>query len=189
MGTILDKCCCCLKGTVLSGDTQANATQQPIVSFAYHHGPHCRVSSFYVSGNGTAVANTALLQTRSYWEIKVAEKGEFYVGVARPGKNGLQLQLGDRKHSWGMYSGEGGGDFSEGDVIGVSYDLSNVKPKLSFYLNGKRLKGKSTSKARGDVHPAVSVKNGCMLEANFGPNFDYPPPQHFDAIIPPRSLI
>lgn len=42
-------------------------------------------SNFSVRGEGMALANAALLQTRSYFEVKVVEAGSFCVGVACKG--------------------------------------------------------------------------------------------------------
>jgi hypothetical protein len=38
-----------------------------------------------------------------------------------------------------FHSGPGGGDFKVGDIIGVSFDLSQVRSVLEFYLNGERV--------------------------------------------------
>lgn len=153
-------------------------------------GPRVRVANFSVGGTGVAFANTSIDQTRAYWEFRVVELGDFYVGVARRGKDGLDGTLGERKHSWGLDSGAGGGDFKAGDVIGVTYDVSQGKPVVQFFRNGERLRKRDLRKVRGDVCPAVSVSGGCLLEANFGQSpFEHGPPAKFDPLMFSQSLI
>jgi hypothetical protein len=42
------------------------------------------------------------------------------------------------------------------DVLGVTFDLSEVIPVLQFYKNGVHMNGKDLKGVRGDVYPAVS---------------------------------
>lgn len=88
-----------------------------------------------------------------------------------------------------LHSGLGGGSYNVNDIIGVTFDLSEVIPVLKFYLNGKDMK-KDIRGIRGDVFAAVSVAAPCMLSANFGDMaFKHPVPHGFDRVIFSRDVI
>lgn len=179
-------CCFCFPG-----DPPPAVNMMPVVKFCDVHGPAVRVSNFTASGDGMAFANTAIDQTRAYWEFTVVEKGNFYVGVAQKSRKDLDASMGQRKFSWGLDSGEGGGVFEVGDVVGISFDVSQGRPVLQFFHNGEHIRKKDIRKAKGEVCPAVSVSSPCMLEANFGhQQFRYgPPDSRFDGIIYSQNLI
>jgi len=180
----------CLSWCLGRGDkAQQASAKEELVRFSSLRGSKVVVSGFCVGGEGTALANAPLLQTRSYFEFKIIDKGEFFLGVARRSQHDLDKQLGERKNSWSFYSGAGGGDFANGDVIGCSYDLSQVRSCLEFYLNGQRIDSATIRDVKGDVYPAVSVRNA-TLEANFGHRaFAFPPPLGFDGVIYSQDLI
>jgi hypothetical protein len=93
-----------------------------LVRFSDFKGKAVRASNYSVSGDGTCLANAALLQTKAFWELKVIELGQlfvlklcrgcslsslwlmigtFVVGVAaRDGKDELDKPLNERKNSW-----------------------------------------------------------------------------------------
>lgn len=101
--------------------------------------------------------------------------------------------LSNRPDSWGLscQCGSGKDAFAVGDVIGVTYDLSDLRPWLKFYQNGSLVKTMEIrDKRSGEVFPAVSVEQGCMLKVNFGhAEFECDPPSMFDAVIMSRDLM
>jgi len=178
-------CCCCSRG---SPEEQADA--QALVRFSNIKGPSCNAANFSISGKGTAYANAPLLQTRSYFDITIQEKGEFCLGVARKSKEGLDKQLNQRDASWYLWSGEGGGEYKVGDVIGCSYDLSQVRSVLEFYVNGRKIESATKIDVRGDVYPVVSVSGGSLLLVNFGQrSWKFPPPPLFESVIFSRDML
>jgi hypothetical protein len=76
--------------------------------------------------------------------------------------------------------------------IGVCYDLSEVRPVLSFAVNGQPLDASITDlRCVSDLYPAVSVSSGAMLEANFGQNtpFAHPPSNGAQPLMLSRDMI
>jgi len=178
--------CCCFRAK----KQESGAQQAALVRFSNVKGPACKSSNFSLSGVGTCFANAPLLQTRAYFDVKITEKGEFCIGVAVKNQKELEKHLNQRKQSWCLYSGEGGGKYAVGDVIGCSYDMGQVRPLLEFYHNGVKLPGVSIDEVKGDVHPAISVSGGAMLLANFGQApFEYPPPDKFDPVMFSRDML
>jgi hypothetical protein len=176
---------CCLRG---HSEFEVPLDQVP-VELSDIKGPDIKVAGLNMSGHGTIYANTSLLQTRSYFELKIAEKGEFCLGVAVRSKEDLGKLLSQRKNSWGFYSGPDGGNFETGDIIGCSFDMSDVRPLLKFYHNGEPLEDATTNQVKGEVWPAFSVSGECTLQVNFGPTFSGSPPGQFDAIICSRDML
>jgi len=241
-------------------------------------GSHVLIHGQSVTGHGTVIANAALLQTRSYWEIRVLSLGDIWVGVAARSKIELDKPLGERSDSWGVhipartlatapidvaakstsaasapspvlssrsdtspsvpasitihpatvssitttatatvptkststapppanansasvfYSPTSSSDSSSsspqscqrGDIIGVSYDLSEVRPRLEFRFNGVLLDQFTVRDVRGDVYPAVSVHRGGSVEGCFSAPFRHAIPDLFEAIMLSRSVI
>ena len=85
--------------------------------------------------------------------------------------------------------------FKVGDVIGLYFDMSEVRPVLSFTLNGDSaaLEAHTINDVRSvsDLFPAVSVTGGAMLEANFGQTqgFKFPAPSGAQALMLSRDMI
>lgn len=49
-------------------------------------------------------------------------------------------------------------DFSQYDagvVIGITYDLSSVRPQLKFFIAGREITSPVRLTPRGDVYPAI----------------------------------
>jgi hypothetical protein len=177
--------CCC----PFFGSASAPKSNVPLVRWSNLKGPETQVSNFSLQGKGTALCNAVLLQTRCYFEIKVLALGDFCVGVAAQNKTNLQKHLRERKDSW-FFSSADNKTLEVGDVIGITYDLSEVRPALTFYLNGTEIPGSQRTDIRGDVVAAASVSDGAHLEANFGQlNFAHPPPSGFGAIIFSMDII
>jgi len=160
---------------------------QPLVRFCDVKGPKVRTSNFSVSGEGSALANAILLQTFSYFETKIIEMGEFCIGVASKGEP-LNCHLNLRKKSWALHSQDA--QFKVNDIIGCTFDMSQVRPILDFYINGVKLNKATRRDVKGDVYPAVSVSGGCHLQTNFGNSpFQFTPPPNFEGVIFSRDMI
>jgi len=146
-----------------------------------------------ICGKGAALGSTPLLQTKSYFEVKVQQEGVWGVGV---GTRNVVLDgpLGSDPDSWvlrssgelhfnGMSIGKLDQTIEEGDVIGVSFDHI----ELSFYVNRTK-GGMSFSNVRGTVYPAVYVEAGAVLDVVFD-KFLHNPPSGFDKIMKEKSIL
>ena len=121
--------------------------------------------------------------------LGVSHTGEFCIGVSHKSCN-KNAHLQGQPNAWCLSSGANGGDFKVNDVIGVTFDLSEVIPLLQFYKNGVHIAGKDIKGIRGDVFPAVSVSGACMLSANFGDSpFKTAPRPGFDRVIFSRDVL
>jgi len=156
-----------------------------------------------VSGTGAVLANSTLAQDKSYFEIKIISEGEFCVGIATR-ECDINTQLGKDAFSWVLDS-DGSilhrnsmlqntqENFSQGDVIGVAFDQSDLR-LLNFYVNGAELmleKRPAITGIKGEVYPAISVQGAAVLEANFGERkWSFVPPPGFEnGVIAERSLL
>ena len=66
MEAVKNYVCCCLFSA---------PPAPPMVTFGSVKGLHTQVAKFCVTGTGIAFANTPLLQTRSYYEVKIVSTG------------------------------------------------------------------------------------------------------------------
>uniref|UniRef100_A0A7S0H5V5 SPRY domain-containing protein n=1 Tax=Amorphochlora amoebiformis TaxID=1561963 RepID=A0A7S0H5V5_9EUKA len=194
MANQLNKLFCCIKVYLpcLFDDVKNQGVGSPLVGFSERKGPRVRISNFYVTGIGTVLANVPLIQSKAFWEFKVVEKGDFCVGVCEPSKQSLDKQLTERKRCWAFVSKSSETEIKKGDTIGLAYDLSDIRPVLKIYLNGKLIKNIKCAKNAQDVYPCVSVDEGCMLEANFEgslQNFQYGPPNTYLGIMYTRDIL
>jgi hypothetical protein len=153
-------------GCCFGKQESAAPTLKKTVKWSSMKGPECKASSFVVSGVGSVLANCPIEQTKSYFEVKVVENGSFCVGVSTRSENDLHLQLVDRPNTWCLQVSPDDG--KTGDVIGIAFDLSEVRYTLTFYRNGVEIPQKKISGIKGEVCAAASVANGALLEANFG---------------------
>lgn len=176
----------------------SNRRRLPVVTMdRKYKGPRVSTTSFVTVGDGIALANAALHQSRAYWEIKVLDPGIFCCGVShRISPERLVGHLDQNKggkHHWGCRFNDPDTKkhivVNPGDTIGVMLDQSEV-PMLHFQINGKPLQGKSIRGIRGLVFPSVSVSQDARLDANFGPNkFRYPIPRGFSGVIRAQDVI
>jgi hypothetical protein len=125
-----------------------------------------------VSGTGTVLGNSQLLQNRSYFEVHVTALpagASFCVGLTGNAKDELAAPLSARPASYCLSSTSPlvFPPLQAGDVVGVWYDLSGVKAVLSFSVNGVRQAAWSVAGVKGDVWPAVSVMDGAALRVVF----------------------
>ena len=179
-------------------NSASNRRRLPVVTMdRKYKGPRVSVTSFVTVGEGIALANAALHQSRAYWEIKVLDPGTFCCGVShRISPDRLVGHLDQNKggkHHWGVRFNDRDAkkhiSVNPGDTIGVLLDQSEV-PILHFQVNGKPLQGKSIRGIRGLVFPSVSVSQETRLDANFGPSkFRYPIPRGFSGVIRAQDVI
>lgn len=175
-------CCGCFDFLSGGGSNKCADTRQ-VVKFSDVKAPACNASNFYISGSGTAYANSPLDQTKAYFELKVIDVGEFFVGVGRRNTKDLDKHLGDRENSWALHSGKTCELAEAGDIIGVSYDLSGIRAILTFYKNGEIMEDQTITGIKGEVWPCVSVSGKAMLQANFGQEAFANKPDGFEGII------
>ncbi|XP_030749688.1 SPRY domain-containing protein 7 [Sitophilus oryzae] len=154
-------------------------------------------------GAGAVLGNAPLVQSKSYFEVKVQQAGLWSIGLATRQTN-LSLTVGGfDEFSWTLCSDhilrhnkqelfkinisnnieEGFQSIQEGDIIGVSFDHIQLK----FYVNGKEI-DYSISNIKGTTYPALYVDDGAILDIILE-NFTFPPPPGFDKIMLEQSLL
>lgn len=147
-----------------------------------------------VCGRGGALTNAPLVQSKSYFEVKIQQAGLWSVGLAT-GETNLNVSLGGYDaESWALCSDGSvrhnreectkiANPPQEGDVIGISYDHI----ELNFYLNGKLLDA-TVMGVKGNVYPALHVDDGAILDLILE-NFSHTPPVGFEKIMLEQSLL
>ncbi|KAJ8673683.1 hypothetical protein QAD02_004945 [Eretmocerus hayati] len=147
-----------------------------------------------VCGRGGVLGNAPLVQSKSYFEVKIQQDGIWGVGIASRSAN-LDIAMGGMDNeSWALNS-DGSIKHNneeihkiqnmpqEGDVIGVSYD----HVELNFYLNGKTLEAPVLG-IKGSVYPVLYVDDGAILDFILD-NFAHSPPMGFEKIMLEQSLL
>lgn len=156
-----------------------------------------------VCGAGAVLGNAPLVQSKSYFEVKVQQGGSWSVGLATR-QTDLSLTLGGMdEFSWGLCSDHilrhnkqelhklnisnssdaGVQNIQEGDVIGVSFDHIQLK----FYINGHDIDF-AISNVKGTTYPALYVDDGAILDIVLE-NFNHSPPSGFEKIMLEQSLL
>ena len=131
-------------------------------------------SGLRLCGAGAALGNAPLVQSKSYFEVKIQQGGSWSVGLATRQTDLSLTQGGLDEFSWALCSDNiirhNKQDLfkvtglnanilnglseqktpTEGDVIGVLYDHI----QLRFYLNGEEVQCPVTN-VRGTVYPAL----------------------------------
>jgi len=146
-------------------------------------------SSQYVRGTIGATSG------KWYFETTIANGGTgtaaSIVGIATSAVSITTAPFGNSVYQWGyLYTGNKinnstssayGASFTNGDVIGIAYDLDNLT--LTFYKNGTSQGTAFTGLPSGQVYfPAVST-NDATINTNFGQRpFTYTPPTGFVAL-------
>ena len=124
-----------------------------------------------VSGMGTVLGNSQLLQNRTYWEVHIdalPPGSSFCIGVTSNPKDDLASPLSSRPSSFALSSTHPSIlSLQAGDVLGLFYDLSGVKTMLGFSINGRREASLTIGGIKGDVYPAISVEGGAVVRAVF----------------------
>lgn len=88
-----------------------------------------------VSGTGTVACGVPLSQTRSYFEMQILSSGTVHVGVTSNIITELDLPLSSRSSSWFKNIS----NIAIDEIIGISYDLSSVRPLLRIFVKGKEV--------------------------------------------------
>ncbi|CAG7716852.1 unnamed protein product [Allacma fusca] len=147
-----------------------------------------------ICGSGGALGIAPLIQTKSYFEVKLQQEGKWGLGLATRNASLDNGPTGNDLDSWILrYTGElyhNGQTIGkiepvpqEGDIMGVSFDHI----ELNFYTNG--VKGNiSFANVRGTVYPALYVDDGAVLDVVFD-GFAFPPPIGFDRIMKEKSIL
>jgi hypothetical protein len=177
MGATLSICCPCLD--------QSRPDEFELSSFvnvsSTVKGDGVAVTDDTVVGNangGCAVSENLLLQTRSYFEITIVTQGEIQVGVTADITKDLGLPLAQREKTWSCNVSS----YPVGTVIGIAFDLSSVRPTLSFTANGKAIPQATVNRASGEVYPIFFGRNASFT-ANFGRQPFRHVPQGFEGLM------
>ncbi|KAG5896816.1 hypothetical protein JTB14_032058 [Gonioctena quinquepunctata] len=157
-----------------------------------------------ICGSGAALGNAPLVQSKSYFEVKIQQTGTWSVGLATRQTDLSLTQGGMDEFSWVLGhdhimrhdkqelhkidvsnntdTSEGMG-IQEGDIIGVAFDHIQLK----FFVNGAEI-DQSITNIKGTVYPVLYVDDGAILDIILD-NFSYSPPSGFDKIMLEQSLL
>lgn len=159
-------------------------------------------------GSGCVLGTAPLVQSKSYFEVKIQQSGIWGIGVATRNTE-LDINKGGQdKESWclcsdqriyndgkiihELFNNENNSELvnedqkcipMEGDIIGVAFDHID----LNFYLNGRSLEV-AISNVRGAIYPVLYVDDGAILDVLFT-DFQYQPPPGFDRIMIEQSIL
>ena len=89
--------------------------------------------------------------------------GELHIGVSALINKDLDSPLSQREKTWAHNFSS----YPVNTVIGVSFDLSSVRPTLSFSANNTNIPNSTISRASGEVYPIFYVKDA-QIKVNFG---------------------
>ncbi|XP_067014539.1 SPRY domain-containing protein 7 [Anabrus simplex] len=191
---------CCLKncfdGLGFSPNTAPRREINPIVLDTGHMGHEVVIvkNGQRICGSGGALASAPLVQSKSYFEVKIQQSGIWGVGLATRSADLHHAPGGHDSESWvlcwdGVFRNNNTeiqkiqDVAQEGDILGVSYDHI----ELNFYVNGKKVDSPLTG-VRGHVFPALYVDDGAILDIILD-NFSHPPPPGFEKIMLEQSLL
>ncbi|XP_054271477.1 SPRY domain-containing protein 7 [Macrosteles quadrilineatus] len=168
----------------------------PIVLDTSHMGHEVVIikNGLRICGSGGALCTAPLVQSKSYFEVKLQQSGVWGVGLATRNTDINAAPGGKDSESW-VLCHDGvqrhnntevdrvTNNAVEGDILGVSFDHI----ELNFYVNGKPME-KPITGVRGTVYPALFVDEGAILDIIVD-NFQHPPPSGFDRIMLEQSLL
>ncbi|XP_076171731.1 SPRY domain-containing protein 7 [Ptiloglossa arizonensis] len=147
-----------------------------------------------VCGCGGALTNAPLVQSKSYFEVKIQQDGIWAIGLATRSTD-LSIAIGGNDTESWAFNSDGiirhnqqeihkiQSTVQEGDIIGVSYD----HVELNFYINGKSMDAPVMG-IKGTVYPVLYVEDGAILDLILD-NFAHPPPTGFEKIMLEQSLL
>ncbi len=126
-------------------------------------------------GKGTVRSTISKSSGKWYWEVRLDNPGNQFIGVADAGAN-LGNTLGFDARGWSIVVDDGakfhngnngywGTGFSTGDIVGVGLDMDNGK--ISIYKNGN-LMGEMFSGISGNIYAAWGGEFSGTGTANFG---------------------
>jgi len=177
--------CCCTKS-----EPDAPAFD-PVIGLSHKlKSGGVQVKGSTISGDGSLLGDSPVLQDKAYFEVTVVTPGTFAVGLATK-ETPLDGVLSQDKAAtaWTLTSSlQALGPLEGGEVIGCALDQGDYPVQVYFYRGGKVIH--QISGIRGEVCPAFSVSGGAVLEANFGAK-DYAVgiPSGFQGIIKATNII
>jgi len=153
-------------------------------------GPGLTVTGLQVSGVGSILGDSPVLQDKGYFEMTIVSGGTWSVGLAtRESPLDGVLSQERASSSWMLTSSQQGlPPLAAGATLGVALDQGDYPVQVYFYLDGKVVH--QISGIRGEVLPAFSVSGGAVLEPNFGGKpYAQGMPMGFQGIIKSMSLL
>ena len=155
-----------------------------------HKAASVDVEGLKVSGTGSILGDSPVLQDKGYFEVTVMKEGTFSVGVCtrETPLNGVLSQE-KATTAWTLTSATAGlPKLPFGTVLGVALDQGDYPVQVYFYLDQKVIH--QVSGIRGEVLPCFSVADGAVLEPNFGGKpYAGGMPMGFQGIIKSMSLL
>lgn len=148
------------------------------------------VTGLQISGTGSVLGDSPILQDKGYFEVTIVKGGTFAVGVAtRETALGGVLSQDKASTAWTLTSSmQGLPPLPPGSTLGVALDQADYPVQVYFYLDQKVVH--QVSGIRGEVLPAFSVADGAVVEANFGSSpYAQGMPMGFQGIIKSMSLL
>jgi len=150
-------------------------------------GSSVKVDGLSISGTGSIMADSPVLQDKAYFEATLVSSGSFAVGVAtrEAPLDGVLSQEKDGT-AWTLTSSSSA--LAAGETVGVAFDQGDYPVQLYFYKAGKVVQ--QLSGIRGEVIPVFSVAHGAVLEINFGGKpYSQGMPTGFQDIIKSMNLL
>jgi len=152
--------------------------------------PSVQVNGMTVSGTGSIMGDSPILQDKGYFEVTIRASGTFAVGVAtRETPLGGVLSQEKAATAWTLTSSmQGLPPLPPGSTLGIALDQGDYPVQVYFYLDGKVVH--QISGIRGEVLPVFSVADGAELVPNFGgAEYAQGMPLGFQGIIKSMSLL
>ncbi|KAL1140102.1 hypothetical protein AAG570_000034 [Ranatra chinensis] len=191
--------CCvrnCFDGTGFNVKHVSKQEVSPIVLDSTHIGHDVVIlkKGTRICGAGGALCTAPLMQSKSYFEVKLQQAGVWGIGVATKKCNLNKSPGGCDSESW-VYCSDGTMKQNdtvvhmnietpaEGDIIGVTYDHIELK----FYINGKVI-DKHMNGIKGNVYPVIFVDDGAVLDL-IVEDFQNSQPTGFERIMIEQSLL
>ena len=146
------------------------------------------VKGLAISGEGSVMGDSPVLQDKAYFEVTLVEPGSWSVGVATR-ETPLEGLLSQEKSptAWTLTS-SGSVALGPGEVLGVAFDQGDYPVQLYFYKKGRQVH--QLSGVRGEVLPVFSVADGAVLQPNFGGKpYAERVPSGYQGIIKSMSLL
>ncbi|KAG8230954.1 hypothetical protein J437_LFUL010841 [Ladona fulva] len=196
--TFIMFCCLrnCFQGFSFSSASIPRKEINPIVLDSNYMGHEVVIvkNGHRICGTGGALVSAPLVQSKSYFEVKIQQSGIWGIGLATRNADLNAAPGGHDSESWVLCSDSSmkhakeeirklPSTIQEGDVLGVSYDHI----ELNYFLNGKSLNQPITG-VRGNVYPVLFVDDGAILDIVLD-NFYHPMPMGFEKIMIEQSLL
>lgn len=146
------------------------------------------LTASYGGGKGTVRSTIGKLSGKWYWEVKLTNAGNQFIGVANPSAS-LTNTLGFDTKGWSIVVDDGarfnggnqglwGPSFVTGDVVGVALDIDGKK--INLYKNGSYL-GTMFTNLSGTMYAAWGGEYSGSGTANFGAtSFSYGVPAGYN---------